>query len=70
MGKKYKTFEVYLIHLDPRKCTGCQECVHFCPVDVFDMVGRKALVGRPQNCLGCGTCVAVCRSEAIILTEI
>ena len=69
MGKRYKTFEVYLVYLDPDKCDGCEECVKMCPVDVFDM-SHKAYPTRPQNCLGCGTCVALCKSNAIIITEI
>jgi NAD-dependent dihydropyrimidine dehydrogenase PreA subunit len=69
MGKRYKNFEVYLVHIDPDKCDGCEECVRFCPVDVFDMA-HKATVARPQNCLGCRTCAAVCKSKAIIITEI
>ena len=69
MGKRYKTFELYLVHIDPDKCDGCEECVKFCPVNVFDM-SIKATPARPQNCLGCGTCVAVCKSKAIIITEI
>lgn len=70
MGKKYKTFEVYLVHLDPDQCDGCEECVVYCPVDVFDMAGPKAVVARPRNCMGCRTCVALCKSKAIIITEI
>ncbi len=69
MGKRYKTFEVYLVYIDPDKCDGCGECVKFCPVDVFDMT-TKAYPARPQNCLGCTTCVAVCKSKAVIITEI
>ncbi|MBC8419629.1 MAG: 4Fe-4S binding protein [Desulfobacterales bacterium] len=69
MGKRYRTFEVYLVYIDPDKCDGCEECLNFCPVDVFDMA-HKASVVRPQNCLGCRTCVAVCKSGAIIITEI
>ncbi|MBW1774401.1 MAG: hypothetical protein JRJ82_16150 [Deltaproteobacteria bacterium] len=40
-----------------------------CPVDVFDF-STKASPVRPQNCLGCGTCVALCKSDAVIITEI
>ncbi len=71
MGKQYKskTFEVYLVYVDADKCDGCEACVTFCPVDVFDMT-HKAYPTRPQNCLGCKTCVAVCKSGAIIITEI
>jgi len=69
VGKKYKTFEVYLVHIDPDKCDGCEECVKMCPVDVFDMT-NKAYPARPQNCMGCRTCVALCKSNAIVITEI
>jgi NAD-dependent dihydropyrimidine dehydrogenase PreA subunit len=55
--------------MDLDRCDGCEECVKFCPVDVFDF-SIKAYPNRPQNCLGCGTCVAVCKSRAITLTEI
>ena len=69
MGKRYKTFEVYLVYIDADKCDGCEECVKMCPVNVFDM-SHKAYPTRPENCLGCGTCVALCKSKAIIITEI
>ena len=69
MGKRYKTFEVYLIYVDTDKCDGCEECIKFCPVDVFDF-SSKAYPVRQQNCLGCRTCVAVCKSKAVIITEI
>jgi NAD-dependent dihydropyrimidine dehydrogenase PreA subunit len=69
MGKQYRTFEVYLVHVEAEKCDGCEECVKYCPVDVFDMT-HKAVVARQENCLGCGTCAAVCKSKAIIITEL
>jgi len=69
MGKKYKTFEVYLVYVDPDLCDGCEECVKMCPVDVFDFY-TKAQPVRPQNCLGCRTCEALCKSKAVIITEI
>ena len=69
MGKRYKMFEVYLVHVDQDKCDGCEECVRYCPVEVFDMT-HKAFPARPRNCLGCGTCAAVCKSHAIVITEI
>jgi NAD-dependent dihydropyrimidine dehydrogenase PreA subunit len=40
-----------------------------CPVDVFEMP-HKAMAVRPVNCMGCRTCVALCKSTAIIITEI
>jgi ferredoxin len=31
---------------------------------------HKAIPVRPNHCLGCLTCTAVCKSNAIIITEI
>ena len=69
MPKQNRDFEVYLVYVDADRCDGCEACVTYCPVDVFD-VFHKADAVRPQNCLGCGTCVAVCESGAVIVTEI
>jgi NAD-dependent dihydropyrimidine dehydrogenase PreA subunit len=62
-------FEIYLVYVDSERCDGCEECVKFCPADVFDMF-QKAIPARPRHCLGCRTCEAVCKSKAIIITEI
>jgi Pyruvate/2-oxoacid:ferredoxin oxidoreductase delta subunit len=69
LSKQLRGIEVYLVYIDPDGCDGCEECVHYCPVDVFDIF-EKATAVRPQNCLGCGTCAAVCRTDAIVITEI
>lgn len=69
MGKEFKDFEVYLVHVDADKCSGCGECVGICQGDVFEM-SSQALPVRPENCLGCQACIAVCQTNAIVLTEI
>ena len=69
MGKQYIDYEIYLVNVDPDKCDGCEKCFIYCPVDVFDF-SVKAYPNRPQNCLGCRTCEAVCKSKAVIITEI
>ena len=69
MAKQYRTFEVYMVYVEEEKCDGCEECNHYCPVNVFD-VFQKAHPVRPENCLGCRTCEAVCKSKAIVITEI
>jgi len=69
MAKLYRDYEVYLVHVDNDRCDGCEECLKFCPCDVFDFF-QKAIPARPQNCLGCRTCEAVCKSKAVIITEI
>jgi NAD-dependent dihydropyrimidine dehydrogenase PreA subunit len=69
MAKLYRDFEVYLVYVDSERCDGCEECLKLCPCDVFDLF-YKAIPARPQNCLGCRTCEAVCKSKAVIITEI
>jgi NAD-dependent dihydropyrimidine dehydrogenase PreA subunit len=69
MPKQLRDFEVYLVYVDADRCDSCGECVKICPVEVFEMP-HKCYSVRPQNCLGCRTCMAVCKSEAIIITEI
>jgi NAD-dependent dihydropyrimidine dehydrogenase PreA subunit len=66
---KPRIYEVYLVYVDREKCDGCGECVIFCPVDVFDLT-HKASPVRARNCLGCRTCEAICKSKAVIITEI
>lgn len=47
------------------KCTGCEECVDVCPVEVFAMQNGKSVVANGDDCLGCESCVEVCPSDAI-----
>jgi NAD-dependent dihydropyrimidine dehydrogenase PreA subunit len=69
MPKKLRDIELYLVYVDPDRCDGCEECMRYCPVGVFE-VFHKASVVYPRNCLGCGTCVAVCKPNALVVTEI
>jgi NAD-dependent dihydropyrimidine dehydrogenase PreA subunit len=69
MGKMLRDYDVYLVHVDSERCDSCGECVKMCSVDVFEMP-HKAVAVRPVNCMGCRTCVALCKSKAIIITEI
>lgn len=69
MGKQFIGIELYLVYVDSERCDGCELCLVYCPVDVFE-VSHKATAVRPQNCLGCRTCEAICKSKAVIITEI
>ncbi len=69
MPKSLAGIEVYLVWVDQDRCDGCEECLHYCPVNVFD-VFQKATPVRARDCMGCGTCVAACPVEAIVVTEI
>jgi NAD-dependent dihydropyrimidine dehydrogenase PreA subunit len=61
MPKRSRNYEIYLIYVDPERCDSCEECVKYCPVEVFEM---------PHKAVPVRTCVAVCKSKAIIITEI
>jgi len=69
MARAGRDDEVYLVYVDSERCCACGECVQMCPVDVFEMP-RKATPVRAVSCMGCRSCVALCKSKAIIITEI
>lgn len=53
-------------HVDPRFCTGCEQCYHDCPYEAITMVPRQddrpypvALVD-PSKCVSCGICAGSC----------
>jgi NAD-dependent dihydropyrimidine dehydrogenase PreA subunit len=58
------------VTVDKDKCTGDEECVEVCPVDVFEMVDGKADPVNAEECLGCESCVEVCEFEAITVEEV
>ena len=60
----------FRVGVDEKKCTGCEECVEACTVEVFEIKeGRSVPVGS-QNCLGCENCVTVCEKKAISVEEL
>ena len=52
--------------VDPRTCTGCDQCTQDCPWEAITMVprtdGRPTLVGLvdPARCVSCGICAGSC----------
>jgi NAD-dependent dihydropyrimidine dehydrogenase PreA subunit len=69
MDKVRRDDEVYLVYVEPGRCDACGECVNMCPADVFEMA-HQAMPVRPVNCMGCRTCEALCKSKAVVITEI
>ncbi len=59
--------------IDPASCTGCNECVEVCQVDIFipnPEKGKSPLILYPEECWYCGTCVEHCpESDAIRLNH-
>lgn len=51
--------------IDVEKCTGCGECVDWCPAGVVEVVNGKAVIVNPQACDYCADCETVCSSGAI-----
>ena len=53
-------------YVNPRFCTGCEQCYHDCPYEAIDMVlrddGRDGYVGLvdPAKCVSCGICSGSC----------
>ena len=46
-------------------CTGCGDCVEFCPTGAVALVNGKASVVKPEACSYCTECEALCPSGAI-----
>ena len=61
---------MYEVEVDEEKCTGCEECVSVCPVDVYEMKDEKSVPANAEECIGCESCVEVCEQEAITVTEV
>lgn len=55
--------------VDQAKCTGCEECVDICPVEVFEMVDGKSEPVNSEECMGCESCVESCEADAITIEE-
>jgi len=60
---------MYKPEVDAEKCTGCEECVEICPVDVYEIQEGKSLPVNGEECIGCESCIEVCEQEAITITE-
>jgi uncharacterized protein len=46
------------------KCTGCEECLPWCPEQAISLPDAVAVIDS-EKCIGCGECLTVCRYGAI-----
>ena len=61
--------------VDPRFCTGCEQCYHDCPYEAISMVARDDdrpyTVGLvdPAKCVSCGICAGSCAPMGVGPTD-
>ncbi len=53
--------------IDKQKCTGCDICIEFCPVDAVIRKNDRAYI--TIACIECGACIAECPEEAIAIED-
>ncbi len=61
---------MFSVTVDPDRCTGDEECLEVCPVDVYEIQDGRAVPVNADECLGCESCLDACESEAITIVEI
>jgi uncharacterized protein (DUF169 family)/NAD-dependent dihydropyrimidine dehydrogenase PreA subunit len=64
------------IQIDANLCTGCGQCVDFCPFEVFELTrpdtAEKRTIAQParqEKCSMCDTCLGQCPTGAIRIIE-
>lgn len=71
-GKQVMHSDV-LPEVKPAACTGCAQCIKWCPENAISLVPHENDEGQavkvalidPEACIGCGECVATCGDGAI-----
>ncbi len=51
--------------IELEKCTGCGECVEYCPTGAVKIVNGKVTMVNPNACNSCTECETICPSGAI-----
>jgi uncharacterized Fe-S center protein len=50
--------------IEVSKCTGCGQCIIWCPENAISMNGNVAVINE-KICIGCGECLTVCHFDAV-----
>jgi uncharacterized Fe-S center protein len=50
--------------IEVSKCTGCGQCIIWCPENAISMNGNVAVINE-KTCIGCGECLTVCHFDAV-----
>jgi len=58
--------------IDYNRCTGCRQCVSFCPFGVYTVdAGEKVQVTHPRQCKNnCPACARICPEFALIFPKV
>lgn len=56
------------IYIDPKKCTGCEECADVCPKNCIEGKAKYIHMIDDFDCIKCGKCIEACQENAIIQT--
>ena len=71
LAQKLYTVEVPVAIVDETLCTGCGNCVQYCPIDAIDLIKRESVFSLaeidPFLCVGCGNCLVSCPVHAITI---
>ena len=57
------------IKVDMDKCVGCGTCVKVCPMNIYELKGKKTHVkdGAEKDCIQCHACEANCPVKCITI---
>lgn len=59
----------YVMHADPEKCVGCNQCTSICPAGVMSLENGKIHINQ-ERCFGCGVCRSRCAVGALTLQKL
>jgi fumarate reductase flavoprotein subunit/NADH-quinone oxidoreductase subunit F len=62
-------FSSETVYIDPKLCTGCEDCVGVCPKDCIEGKANFIHMIDEFDCDKCGKCIDECSEEAIIRTS-
>lgn len=51
-------------HISDKFCTGCMDCIQWCPVHAISIKNNKAWIDS-KKCIGCGECLTICQFNSV-----